>query len=275
MKTPTRRNARIDSRRLRSWANEFAGYRHHVSEDRIRAWITRFDEEHHDLAARVLDCIDFFSHDQIVGAFRSVLQGLEGWSINKRKRDGSWRFVAYSASAGESGDSMLHKFRHANNLAAKKYNELFIPRSDILRERLGADDTVVLIDDFVGSGEQACGSWANQFGELLADVGRVYLVVVAACQSAMRRIAHETSLELVPHFHLTEGDNVFASKCRHFNPTEKTALLDYCTKAESKEPQGHGDCGLLVVFAHSCPNNSIPVLHKSNRKWEGLFRRYN
>ena len=275
MKRPTRRNACIDLRRLRSWANEFAGYRHHVSEDRIRDWIKRFDDEHRDLAARVLDCIDFFSHDQIIGAFRSVLQGLAGWSINKRKRVGSWRLVAYSASAGESGDSMLHKFRHANDLAAKEHNELFIHRSDILRERLGADDTVVLIDDFVGSGDQACDSWANQFGELLADVGRVYLVVVAACHTAMQRIADETNLELVPHVHLTEADNVFASKCRYFNPMEKAALLEFCAKADFRKPKGHGDCGLLVVFAHSCPNNSIPVLHKSNRKWDALFRRYN
>lgn len=274
MKKPSRRNARIDSRRLRTWANEFASYRHSISEDRIRDWIRRFDR-YSDLAARVLDCIDYYTHDQITGAFRSILRGLEGWSKDENDRVGTWRFVAYSASAGESGDSMLHMFRHANNLAARQHSELFIPRSDILRERLGPDDTVVLIDDFVGSGDQACGSWSNQFGELLADVGRVYLVVVAACQSAMQRIAHETNLELVPHFHLTEADNVFASKCRYFNPTEKRTLLKFCAKADLRKPKGHGECGLLVVFAHSCPNNTIPVLHKSNRNWEGLFRRYN
>jgi len=274
MKRLSRRNAAIDLRRLRSWVNEFAGYRHSVPEERIRDWIAQFGT-HDDLAARVLDCIHFFTHDQIVAAFRSVLPSLEGWDTHKSKRDGKWRFIAYSASAGESGDSMLHKFRHANNLAGRKYDELFIHRSDILRARLGPDDTVVLIDDFVGSGKQACESWSNQFGELLADVGRVYLVVVAAYPLALRRIANETSLELVPHVHLSEADNVFSSHCHHFNATEREALFKFCTQANAKEPKGHGECGLLVVFAHSCPNNSIPVLHTSNSKWEGLFRRYN
>jgi len=274
MKAPRERNTPIDSRRFRAWIRDFGGYRYTISEERIRDWIRQFNEEHRDLAARILDCVEFFSHDQIVTAFRSVLRGMEGWHPDPSKRKGRWRFVAYSASAGESGDSMLHKFRHANQLAGRRFNELFIHRSDILRERLGPEDTVVLVDDFVGTGEQACDAWSKQFGELLTEVGRVYLVVVAACRRALTRVAEETDLEVVPHLEFTEAYNVFAAQCRRFDAAEKGALLDYCRRADQQEPRGKGDCGLLVVFAHTCPNNSIPVLHRSNRAWEGLFRRY-
>lgn len=275
MRAPKDRNTPINLRRLRRWVNDFSGYRHPVSEDRIRDWIGQFDDGDRDLAARVLDCVDFFSHDRITGAFRSVLKGLDGWHVDQRKRRGNWRFVAYSASAGESGDSMLHKFRHANNLSGSQYNELFIHRSDILRARLGRDDTVLLIDDFVGTGDQACDSWNDHFGELLAEIGRVYLVVVAARVTAVERVANETGLEVVAHFHLTESYNVFGSKCKHFNKSEKDELLKYCGRANQSEPRGRGECGLLVVFAHTCPNNSIPILHVANNAWEGLFRRYN
>jgi hypothetical protein len=211
----------------------------------------------------------------IAAAFRSVLNGLDGWNIRESARVGTWRFAAFSASAGESGDSMLHKFRHANNLAGRQHNELFIHRSDILRAGLGSEDTVVLIDDFVGSGEQACTSWSEQFGELVAGIGRVYLIAVAACPEGVARIEDETSLELVPHVHLTRADNVFANECHHFNAEEKNALLRLCAKVEPQHPRGHGDSGVLVVFAHSCPNNSVPILHKSKGAWEALFRRYN
>lgn len=275
MRTPKRRDTPIDLRRVRQWVNDFAAYRYSISEDRIRDWIAQFGDEHRDLAARVLDCVDFFSHDQIAAAFRSVLKGLAGWRRDPAKRKGRWRFVAYSASAGESGDSMLHKFRHANNLAGRQYSELFIHRSDILRERLGADDTVLFIDDFVGTGDQACDSWGKQFGELVAEVGQVYLVVVAACETAAKRVTEETGLEVVPHFHLTAADNVFAENCTAFSGGEKRALLRCCGRADPTSPRGKGDCGLLVVFGHTCPNNSIPVLHASNRRWEALFRRYN
>ena len=274
MKKPNRRNTAIDAHRMRTWTNEYANYRYTVSEQRIREWIEQFAPNHQDLAARLLDCIDFITHDQISAAYKSILKGLDGWNKYENRRHGEWRFAPYSASVGESGDSMLHKFRHANNLADKKYDRLFVHRSELLGQRLGPDDSVVLVDDFVGSGDQACESWANQFEELLAGVGCVYLVVVAACSTAIQRIANETDLELVPHIHLTESDNVLASRCKHFNMADKTALLQFCKKADRRKPRGHGDCGLLVVFAHSCPNNSIPVLHRAHRNWEAIFLRY-
>ena len=274
MKNPKDRNYPVDAKRIRQWVNNYAGYRHTVSDSSIRDWIAQFKKNDQDLAARILDCIDFYSHDQIAAAFKSILTGLDGWSNNVNERKGRWRFVAYSASAGESGDSMLHKFRHANNLAGQKYSELFIYRSDILREGLGFDDTVVLIDDFVGTGDQACDSWNNQFGELLAEVGRVYLVVVAACGKSIKRVSNETNMEIVPHWNLNDSDNIFSDKCKHFSTSDKKTLTEYCSRASHDNPSGKGDCGLLVVFAHSCPNDSIPILHKSNRSWEPLFRRY-
>jgi len=274
VRKPKRRNTSITAQRLRGWVNEFAGYRHSVSEERILGWINQFSNGHRDLAARVLDSVEFITHDQIAAAFKSVLNGLDGWHRSPSRRKGKWRFVAYSASAGESGDSMLHKFRHANNLAGDTYNELFIHRSDLLREGLGSDDSVVFIDDFVGSGDQACNSWNNQFGELVAEVGRVYLIVVAARQQAVDRVQAETELEIVPHLHLGEKENIFNTACTHFNSGEKVTLLDYCNKLDRNNPKGHGECGLLLVFAHTCPNNSIPIIHKTKNNWEPLFRRY-
>ena len=215
MKTPAERNTPIDLKRIRRWATDFSAYRHSIGDERIREWIQQFDAEDQDVAARVLDCVDFFSHDQIAAAFRSVLAGMDGWNLDPQKRRGQWRFIPYSASAGESGDSMMHKFRHANNLAGRKYDNLFIYRSDILREGLGREDTVVLVDDFVGTGDQACDSWSKQYGELLAEVGCAYLVVVAACELGVQRVAGETDLQVVPHFSLTEADNIFANRCRN------------------------------------------------------------
>ncbi len=274
MKKPNRRNTAINAQRMRTWVNEYANYRYAVSEHRIRDWIEQFAPNHRDLSARVLDCIDIITHDQIAAAYKSILGGLDGWDRDEGERKGKWRFVPYSASAGESGDAMLSKFRSANNLAGDVYNDLFIYRCELLGEELGPDDSVVFIDDFVGSGDQVCKTWSRVFGELVADIGRVYLVVVAARQQAMQRITIETDLELVSQIHLTERDNVFDSACKHFNNDEKDTLLEYCNKADRKEPKGYGDCGLLLVFAHTCPNNSIPILHKKKRNWEPLFRRY-
>ncbi len=274
MRRPSPRGTPINLRRYHTWEGDFAGYRHNVSEDRIRQWLGQFGRRDRDLAARILDCVDFLTHQQISTGFRQILDGMNGWSGDAKQRRGKWRFTAFSASAGESGDSMLHKFRHANNLAGAKYNELFIHRSDLLREKLGIDDTVVLVDDFIGTGDQACNAWDSQFGELLAEVGQVYLVVIAACQDAIQRIRQQSGMEVVAHIELGIADNVFSSACTAFTAKEKERLLLYCQKASKTQPKGHGDCGLLVVFAHTCPNDSIAALHACSAKWEALFRRY-
>jgi hypothetical protein len=211
----------------------------------------------------------------MAGAFRAMLAGLPGWNANANTRIGKWRFVPFSSSAGESADSMTQKFRHANNLCGRIHNDLFIYRSDLLRENLGADDTVVLIDDFVGTGDQVCDAWNEQFGELLTEVGNVHLIVIAACDDGVNRIREDIDLAVVSHYPLRGCDNIFATTCKHFTPQEKQTLLKYCEIAGPGEPKGKGDCGLVVVFAHTCPNNSIPILHSQLEAWEGLFRRYN
>ena len=79
------------------------------------------------------------------------------------------------------------------------------------------------------------------------------------------------------HVELTEADEIFSTKCRHFSRREKHTILRYCRRADSASPRGFGDCGFVVVFAHNCPNNTIPILHARDpggRRWEGLFRRH-
>jgi hypothetical protein len=98
---------------------------------------------------------------------------------------------------------------------------------------------------------------------------------VAARVGAIDRVADETDLEIVSHAHLSEADNILAPDCKYFDDSERTNLLRYCNRADPRKPRGKGACGLLVVFPDSCPNNSIPVLHAANNRWEGLFRRYN
>ena len=101
---------------------------------------------------------------------------------------------------------MLYQFRIANGLDVKAFNEHFVSRSDLFRQpmlpdgdpqKLGKDDVVVLLDDFSGTGTQVCDAWndaATSFGALLAGVGSVYLVLVAASKAARQRILAETAI---------------------------------------------------------------------------------
>lgn len=272
MREPAPRGSAIDDLRLAGWANRFASYRRAIAPADIRRWIAQFETPHSDLAARVIDAIRFVTHDQIREAYRAVLARLPGWSVHKSQRHGKWRFVALSASAGESGDTMLHAFRTANGLGSNNYNDLFIYKSDLLREGITAADTVVFVDDFSGSGTQACTSWTANIRELLPANPTTYLLLVAATHQAKKRILAETSLRVESHFTLNEGDNILSGRCPHFTTREKVVLLDYNRIADAKAPSGYGECGLVIAFAHKCPNNTIPILRANHRKWKGIFR---
>ncbi len=172
---------------------------------------------------------------------------------------------------------MLHQFRIANGLDARQLNELFVSRSDLFRQTKADDDVVVLLDDFSGTGTQVCDAWNNpatSFGSLLAGVGKVYLILVAASKAAMKKISHETDISPMPAYHLGESDNVFSDQCKHFTRADRVKLLQYCEIADRKQPRGFGECGFVVVFQHRTPNNSIPILHADHPKWTGLFPRH-
>lgn len=181
---------------------------------------------------------------------------------------------------------MLHLFRLANRLDAKKFNPLFATRSDLFRQvdlpegdpqKLGANDTVVLLDDFSGTGDQVVRAWndpVTSFGAFLSSVGRRYLILAVASQTARRRISQETELVPIPGHELTDSDNVFSSSCANFSYVDQQKLLSLGRTASRTTPKGYGDCGLLLVFQHRTPNDSIPILHVVHEKWTGLFPRH-
>lgn len=273
MRTPRPAGTPVDTRRRSTWQRRFGSYRFGVTEAGIVDWLDQFQDADKDIAARLLDAVEFISAEQLHDAFRSLLSRLPGWHRSPRRRHGKFAFVAFSSSAGESGDTMLHQFRLANNLNHRQFDELFIGRSDLLRSGLGADDTVVFLDDFVGTGTQAVTAWQKMFQELTAQIGSVYLVTVGAFRVGSERIGHETKMQLLTHRSLGYGDSLFHDDCNHFSAQEKSRILHYCKMASPTYPRGFGDCGLVIVLYHQCPNNSLALLHASSHRWEPLFAR--
>jgi hypothetical protein len=267
------RGAALNEARYARWLAQFSGYRNPVTHGMIELWLGQFTPRDQDLAARILDAVLFIGTQKIHTDFRELVNGLEGWHKTKSKRRGRWFFVPFSGSTGESGDSMLHAFRMATSLSKKQYNDLFIHRSELVAKQPGPDDTVVLVDDFSGTGTQACGSW-QIFEELLTGGPRTVLMLVAATRRALQRIADETGMEPVCTTVLSARDDIFNGECVHFTKAEKDTVLRYCTSADRRQPRGFGEAGLLLVLAHRTPNDTIPILHTTHEEWRGLFPRH-
>lgn len=228
MKRPLNRNSEITMQRVEEWLATFSGYRHNINEGRIDRWIRQFQEPDRDIAARLLDCVDFISNEQIDNACRSLLARLPGWNSNPNLRNGRWVFAPYTASAGESGDSMLHRFRLATRLDSQRFKEWFKYKSELPLLNLGHEDTIVFVDDFSGTGEQVTETWEKHIQELVGNGPTLYLILVAASPAAQLKIGSRTELSLVNEITLEDGDNFFSSQCKYFDKNEKSKVMDYC-----------------------------------------------
>ena len=168
---------------------------------------------------------------------------------------------------------MTHRFRMANGLTSQHYDSLFVHRSELPKAKLKHSDTVVFVDDFAGSGQQACDFWPT-LELLLPGKPRTILALVGATRQARERITNDTGLIVSPHFELAGPDNLFDDACEVFTQEEKGRILAYCQLADPTHPRGRGNCGLLLAFAHNSPNNAIPILHVNKQQWRGLFPRH-
>ena len=273
MRKPKKRGSPVNSARIQSWLTEFDGYRVAITEERIQEWLNQFRKADVDLGSRVLDALVFVKSEGMENSLRIMINSLPGWNIDPARRTGKWRFLAFSMSAGESGDTIIPKCRTALGLTGRLHNKMFIYKSDLPLQNLGPDDTVVFMDDFAGTGTQATNAWHEILEELLPEGPKIYLLLIVAGQQAVEKIHRETRLEVVSDHILDSDDDIFSTKCRHFNRPEKDRVLFYCKRAGKKLPRGYGECGFLVVMAHKTPNNSIPILHSNHDRWRGLFPR--
>ncbi len=274
MNQPAPIGTKIDHSRKKKWHNRFLHYQRPPTHGDIDAWVDQFKKQDKDVAARLLDSVQLVTRAEMELAFRTLMKSLPGWHHQKAKRTGEWRFVPYAVRPGESGDHMTACFRQAMGMRERYHDPLFVYAHQLPAQKLTGNDTVVLIDDFAGTGNQACKSWNQLFRELVGGAGTVYLMVVAATVQAQDEIRKNTDLQVMTHYNLISSDNLFSDDCFHFTEAEKQTVLKYCAEHFPDKPKGYGDCGLLFVLQHDCPDNSIPILHSYNRnKWVPIFPR--
>ena len=129
----------------------------------------------------------------------------------------------------------------------------------------------ILVDDFVGSGDQAVATWKNIVG-LLNSKQRPILAVHVAFKEGIDHILAETRLRVVFNTLLSESNKVFSPENKVLTTTEKEKLLKYCYLAD-EYPEGYGKMQANISFYYRAPDNCISVLCSNNPRWKGLFPR--
>jgi hypothetical protein len=148
---------------------------------------------------------------------------------------------------------------------------------------------LVLVDDFIGSGQSAIETFRELSSEVKALLHRTEVVAlyVAICGFESGRAKLEDALaqmDLPISVHLcdqlTEADKAFSDNSTVFADAEtrrKAKDIAYAqgSRLVKNAPLGYADCQSLIVFDTNCPNNSLPVLwaERKDHQWKPLFKR--
>lgn len=194
-------------------------------------------------------------------------------------------FIGYG-KAGKSGQSMVYFFKQSHNVKGLKYMELF----EFLHstEDFSTKETVFLLDDFVGSGNQAITTWYNNktndksFNDVSEEnphLKFIYLALIGF-KEGKKVIEENTPMKVILGEELDERFKCFSDvSVIYENPNERIEakrVMEEKGRMLYEYPLGYDNMELAVAFHHNTPNNSLPVIWKrrDDESWYPLFERF-
>lgn len=262
-----------------------------ITEDSIRAWLDQFqDNRQKRLMYQLLRGIRFYSQARIREKLREAMGIVRRNTVERRQEGKRTRrdiLITSFGGPGKSGTKFARLFAYENKISTD--NVIDIPKLIHLLESGVSDlQCVVIVDDFIGSGESAASELRRMFDDAVSipmfrKVKWIYITVCGfekGIAKVEKEIAgRELSIEVHVCDPLTEKDRAFSEESTLFvNADERSRAYDLAYRIgkdlEPDAPLGYNGSQALVVFDDSCPNNTLPILREKGKDWTPLFPRF-
>ena len=250
-----------------------------VSEADILGWLYNFEEQDWESALVLLNQVTFYSEHRMSAILENGLKEIIGYQPIEKI------LICPIGGIGKSGGVMAYMVRKLmgrfENVSWDFYNEGTTLKDEPYK--------VVLLDDFVGTGCSALNLYDSLNGKLPVECK--YFCLCVACMERGAKRLEKVGVEIIGDKH----SPVFAYRQSVFGyPTkmktikvfaEKYGMTLYAKRAYKEGmnlyvgPLGYGNCQSLVVFDHTTPNNTLPILWESkwrsdrHERWSPLFPR--
>ena len=244
-------------------------------EKEIVSWLENFQPNHRELALHLLRGVRFFNLADI----RHWCQVLHGYlPAEVRKPGNDTRYLGLGMPA-ESGSLVAYYYRGANEIPLGQFLEpkQIVDKTYLLRQHI---KTIVLLDDFIGSGNQAIEFWQDLSASLgaAADSFKFFYSAFIGYREGQQLIESQTKLTVNLVRQLDDQDKAFGFGSplivEYAREAAKDVFRQYGQRLFPKHPLGYRDGQALIVFDHNTPNNSLPVLWSEEDGWFPLFKRY-
>jgi FMN phosphatase YigB (HAD superfamily) len=231
----------------------------------IDEWVLQFKPEHRRWALRLASSFSYFSQEDIARWSKQLYARIESHGIKNPC------FVGFG-QAGKSGSLVAYHFCKANELSTKAFVSF-----ENIGKRYQGHDAIVLLDDFLGMGDQAVSWWTNNLSDL-QDAPPIYYLVLVGFEKGKHLVESITGATVEVAHSLTEMDQAFfpARVFEDFyeSRSARDVFHSYGEQIEPEWPLGYGGNEALVAFVHNTPNNTLPVFWSKNKNWIPLFQRH-
>ena len=243
---------------------------------RIRRWVRQFDAADYDLAIRVVENVVFYDLTRLQRLLRTLHREIRTLLAEEGYRQlENLIFVPIGVTA-ESGQVIAAMYRNINRL--QQSNARFaqvVELQGVLYNAQTAGEKVALVflDDFIGTGLTVTDFWKDVLSQHVYPTQPMFLGTAVACQDGINKIEAETPLRVIA-VHLVQNMHLLPHSDR-FSAPEKQQIELYCRQV-GNPPLGIGGLGLMLAFAHGCPNNVLAILRgsKAQRHWKGILPRF-
>jgi hypothetical protein len=194
--------------------------------------------------------------------------------------------VSYVDGPGKSGATYAGLYAEENGILAERVVEKTALARSV--HKFSEVQALVFVDDFTGTGDQACeyiAGLARGGSNIWARPGlRSYFLIVAGFGKAQDRIQSEIDKLQLPIqvrvcMPLGEEDRFFSERSAAFpDPVTRVEAEAIARRMGApllrQKALGWGNLASRVVFESSIPNNAPPILWAASGSWTPLFPRY-
>ena len=236
----------------------------------IISWLSQFEPEERPLIAKLLRRFVYisFRQEQILAKqLHAKVIALLG------DRSSAAQFVPLGSTAG-SGEFVAYLYREANRIP----RERFLSYSELGDQGVLENKAIVLLDDLLASGHQAANEWKKLQDDLSYSSNdcRIVLATLVGCEAGMHYLSERTNLEICSSILLAQSDEPLDSSCDLFAKLERAdvrrILKKYGEMLAPQSPFGYSGRGILLSFAHSTPDNALPIFWSTMNGWSPLLR---
>jgi hypothetical protein len=277
---------------LKSWKT-FKGQE--ITSEKVRCWLDQFDDLHHQkLMFHILKNTTFYNEivirQKLEILFTEVLKELRKSDTARIIQEGKLKrediIVSYlDSNPAKSGAEYAKLFVEVNNIYKENSTDPSRIRTKV--ESINNLRAIVFIDDMVGTGRSVIENIEQNilvYNDLFLEMNITIIIglVTGFLESVDKiekfLIKNELNAFVKIIDPLSESDKCFSENSRIFPQSiQRKQARDICyhqgLKLEPNNPLGFGDCQATIVFPHSCPNNSLPILWKETKDWKPLFKR--